>query len=133
MTSEWILSFGQETKYRQGKGFESLPESWNVAWFVDREESVLDIRILEEFEKSRSYHRMPFLCSPLGVRHFMHLVEATMRASHFHPFQMMDHPQVSRSTIIRRRLEIVNLDFAIIIGREKNEWFGVSDDMFLKV
>ena len=29
--------------------------------------------------------------------------------------------------------EIVNLDFEIIIGREKNELFGVSDDMFLKV
>lgn len=43
-----------------------------------------------------------------------------------------DHHQVS-GLIIRRKLEIINLDFEIIIGREKNGLFGVSDDMFLEV
>lgn len=53
-------------------------------------------------------------------------------ASPSFPDDGSDHCQVSRS-ITRRRLEIMNLDFEIIIGREKNELFGVSDDMFLKV
>ena len=52
-------------------------------------------------------------------------------ASPSFPDDGSDHRQVSRWII--RRLEIINLDFEIIIGREKNELFGVSDDMFLKV